>query len=248
LSPPVPPIRAAFKTKAAEAFAPKTPAVGVSVTSNRGEKRGKRRFAYETAVALETVKGGVTSVARMFNVSEGGVYFESDSLIADGSQITIWIANSPFASNPGVYERHRVKVVWGRPLRDSLYAYGYGVKQLDPVGTFADSMVMSRFELPRSRVGRLRPMKDSRLHPRKTLSKSVYFASQNGHFKGIIQNISRSGLFIETRNRFEVGRSLRIVIPDDRFDYYLSVVARVVRSDPDGIGLKIKRVARRLSP
>jgi Tfp pilus assembly protein PilZ len=222
--------------------------VGVSVASNGGENRKKRRFYYETAVALEGIKGGVTSVARMFNVSEGGVYFESDTLIADGKPITLWIANSPFASNPGVYESHRVQVVWRSPLKDSIYAYGYGVKRLDPVGTFAESMVMSRFELPRSRVGRLRPMKDSRLHPRKTLSKSVYFASQNEHYKGVIQNISRSGLFIETWNRFEVGRSVRIVIPDDRFDQYLSVTARVVRSAPDGIGLKITRVAKRLSP
>lgn len=218
------------------------------MTSNNREKRRKRRFYYETAVALESIEGGVTSVAKMFNVSEGGVYFESDTRIPAGKQIYIWIANSPFARDPGVYESQRVKVVWRSQLKESIYAYGYGVKRLDPVGTFSESMVISRFEMPRPRFGRLRQIKDSRLHPRKPLSKSVFFGSESGHFKGSIQNISRSGLFIETRDRFEVGRSIRIVIPDDRFDQYLSITAQVVRSNRDGIGLKIKRVAKRKTP
>ena len=216
---------------------------------NKTDLRRKRRFHYETAVALESIEGGVTSVARMFNVSEGGVYFESDTRIPNGKQIFIWIANSPFARDPGVYENQRVTVVWRRPLTNSIYAYGYGVKRLDPGGvTFAESMVMSRLDTPRPRVGRLRPMKDSRLHPRKTLSKSVYFGFQNRHFKGRIHNISRTGMFIETRNLFESGSSIRIVIPDDRLDRYLSITARVVRSTPQGIGVKITRVAKRTSP
>ena len=218
------------------------------MTSTDSEKRRKRRFYYETAVALESIKGGVTSVARMFNVSEGGVYFESDTRIRMGKQIYIWIANSPFASDPGVYECHRVKVVWRSQLKDSIYAFGYGVKRLDPARSFSDSMVMSRLEMPRPRVGSLRKIKDSRLHPRKPFSKSVYFGSQSGHFKGLIQNISRNGLFIETRGRFDVGRSIRLVIPDSRFDQYLAISARVVRSDPNGIGLKITRVTRRKTP
>ncbi len=218
------------------------------MTSKNREKRRKRRFYYETAVALESIEGGVTSVAKMFNVSEGGVYFESDTRIPAGKQIYIWIANSPFARDPGVYESQRVKVVWRSHLKESIYAYGYGVKRLDPVGTFSESMVMSRFEMPRPRFGRLRQIKDSRLHPRKPLSKSVFFGSKSGHFKGSIRNISRSGLFIETRDRFEAGRSIHIVIPDDRFDHYLSIIAQVVRSNRDGIGLKIKRVAKRKTP
>ena len=218
------------------------------MASNKRENRRKRRFYYETAVALESIGGGVTSVARMFNVSEGGVYFESDTRIPDGRQIYIWIANSPFARDPGVYESQRVKVVWHSALKDSIYAYGYGVKRLDPVGTFAESLVMSRFDMPRPRVGRLRPLKDSRRHRRKPLSTSVFFGSQNGHFKGLIRNISRSGLFIETRRHFEVGRSIRIVIPDSRFNQYLSITARVVRSNRQGIGLKITRVIKRSVP
>ncbi len=218
------------------------------MTTERREKRGKRRFYYETAVALESIEGGITSVARMFNVSEGGIYFESDTFIADGKQIFIWIADSPFAKNPGVYESHRVRVVWSAVLKDSIYAYGYGVKRLDPAGTFAESRVMSRFETPRPLVGRLRTMKDSRRHPRRLLSKSVFFAARHGHFKGMIQNVSRSGLFIETGAQFEVGRSIRIVIPDDRFDRYLSITARIVRKSPNGIGLKIMRVLKRQSP
>ena len=162
----------------------------------------------------------------MFNVSEGGVYFETDTLIPDGRQIIIWIANSPFARAPGVYESQRVETIWHSPLNDSVYAYGYGVKRLDPVGAFAQSLVMSRFDMPRPRVGRLHPIRDSRRHPRKPLSESVYFEARNGHYKGMIQNISRSGLFIETRNRFKVGRFVRVVIPDNRFDHYLSQLPR----------------------
>lgn len=218
------------------------------MTSTKTEKRKKRRFYYETAVALASIKGGVTSVAKMFNVSEGGVYFESDALLPSDTQICIWIANSPFAKDPGVYESHRVKVVWRSELKDSVYAYGYGARRLDPVGIFSESRVMSRYDMPRPRFGRLRQIKDSRRYPRKPLHKSVYFGSQNAHFKGRIQNASRSGLFIETLDRFEEGRSIRIVIPDDRFDRYLSISARVVRSEPGGIGVRIMRVAKRQTP
>ena len=218
------------------------------MASSSRDKRKERRFHYETAVALGSSEGGPTSVARMYNVSEGGVYFESDSRIAERKQIYIWIANSPFARDPGVYESQRVKVVWRSALKDSIYAYGYGVKRLDPADTFAESMVMSRLDMPQPRVGKLRPMKDSRRHPRKSFSASVFFGSQNGHHKGRIRNISRSGLFIETRSRFEIGHPIQIVVPDDRFDQYLSITGRVVRSGSGGIGLRITRVARRKSP
>ena len=216
--------------------------------STKNEKRRDRRFDYETSIALEGAEGEITSFARMFNVSEGGVYFETDTRIPGGEQINIWIANSPFAKNPGVYESHRVQVAWRRKLKDSVYAYGYGVRRLDPAVAFSQSLVMSRFDIPGPRVGRFRQNKDSRLHSRKPLDKSVYFGSQGGHFKGLIRNISRGGLYIETPGHFAVGRTIRVVIPDDRFDRYLAITGRIVRSDVNGIGVKITRVVNRKTP
>jgi Tfp pilus assembly protein PilZ len=214
------------------------------VTKN-SEKRKHKRFEYETAIAIESMDGGVSSVAKMFNVSEGGAYFESDTLIAEGEEIFIWVANSPFAKDKGVYECYHVKTVWRKKLNDSLYAYGYGVQQLKPIKHFSESVVVSKYDKKKAEPAPPKKNRDSRKHPRKPFVKSVYFGTQNDYYKGLIQNISRGGVFIETVDSFSVGQVIKLVIPGNDFDKFVAIKAEVVRLAEDGIGVKIISVSKR---
>jgi hypothetical protein len=209
------------------------------------EKRKHKRFEYETAIAIESMDGGVSSVAKMFNVSEGGAYFESDTLIAEGEEIYIWIANSPFAKDKGVYECYHVKTVWRRNLKDSLYAYGYGVQQVEPIKHFSESVVVSSYDKKKPQAPPPKKDRDARKHPRKPFVKSIYFGTQNDYFKGLIKNISRGGVFIETSDSFSVGQVIKIVIPGNDLDKFIAIKAEIVRLAADGIGVKIIRVSKR---
>jgi len=209
------------------------------------EKREHKRFEYKTAIAIESMDGGVSSVAKMFNVSERGAYFESDTLIAEGEEIFIWVANSPFAKDKGVYECYHVKIVWRKKLKDSLYAYSYGVQQLRPIKHFSESVVVSDYDKKKPPLPPPQKDRDVRKHPRKPFIKSIYFGSQNDYFKGLIKNISRGGVFIETSDSFSVGQFIKIVIPGKDFDNFIAIKAEIVRLDEDGIGVKIIRVSKR---
>ena len=210
----------------------------------KSDNRKKRRFEYKTAIAIESMDGGISSVAKMFNVSEDGAYFESDALISTGNEILIWIANSPFASDPGVYESHPVQVMWRKELSNSAYTYGYGVKHARPIDAFEESIVVSKYEKLKAEAGVLESGQDARKHPRKPLNKSVYFSAQDQHYKGLVSNISRVGAFIETKDDFLTGQRIQIVIPDDRFDKCLVITAEIVRSDRTGVGLKFVHVKK----
>lgn len=213
--------------------------------TNYSEKRKHKRFDYETAIALESMDGGVSSVAKMFNVSEGGAYFESDTLITDGEEIYMWVANSPFAREKGVYECYHVKTVWRKKLKDSLYAYGYGVQQLKPIKHFSESVVVSNYDKKKTDSPPPKKERESRKHPRKPFVKSVYFGTQNDYFKGLIKNISRGGVFIETSDNFSVGQAIKIVIPGNDLEKFIAIKAEIVRLASEGIGVKIIRVTKR---
>ncbi len=210
----------------------------------KSDKRKKRRFEYKTAIAIESMDGGISSVAKMFNVSEDGAYFESDALISTGNEILIWIANSPFASDPGVYESHRVQIAWRKDLSDSVYAYGYGVKHARPLDAFEESIVVSKYDRLKAKADVLKSRQDSRNHHRKPLNKSVYFSAQEQHYKGLVSNISQVGAFIETKDDFLTGQRIQIVVPDVRFDRCLVITAEIVRSDRTGVGLKFVHVKK----
>jgi hypothetical protein len=67
------------------------------------------------------------SYAQMFNISSGGLYFESDVALKRETKIQIQFDNPPFRSGPKTLSS---VVRWCRELTDydSDYNYGIGVK------------------------------------------------------------------------------------------------------------------------
>jgi len=69
---------------------------------------------------------------------------------------------------------------------------------------------------------------------------SVDYSDSNRFFKDYIQDISSSGVFIKTREPFAMGEEivLSLSLTDD--DSAFRIPAEVVRTSPDGIGVRFK--------
>lgn len=85
------------------------------------------RFDHKSTIMIAEKHSGYFSYAQMFNISSGGLYFESDIAFKQGTRIQIQFDRPPFQSGP----RTLGSVVrWCRKLTDfdSEYYYGIGVK------------------------------------------------------------------------------------------------------------------------
>ena len=92
------------------------------------ERRKNVRIDHISPLKVEDRNSGEIFKARMFNYSDNGIYFESDSVLEPGDQIYIGIQDSPYASSSGVFEYRRSEIRWRKKLKDSYFEYGYGVK------------------------------------------------------------------------------------------------------------------------
>ena len=198
------------------------------------EKRDNTRFDYQAPIVLEDSKFGVLQGARMFNYSDFGLYFETDHFLAPGTDIYIGIPNSPYTPNRDVYERYHAIIKWRKPLKESSFYYGYGIRFLE-----ADPMN--------------RPIKrgiESRRHPRKPCSLYVKYAVRRKIYPGEIKNISLSGAFIKTNENdgLDVGQPLQLAIPNRKKGNVIKRIARVIWSSHKGLGVEFQRNARKISP
>jgi hypothetical protein len=191
------------------------------------EKRDNTRFDYQAPVVLEDAKFGILQGARMFNYSDFGLYFETDHFLAPGTDIYIGIPNSPYTPDPDIYERYHAIIKWRKPLKESSFYYGYGVRFLetDPLN---------------------RPVKrgiESRRHPRKACSLYVKYAVQRKIFPGEIKNISLGGVFLKTNENdgLDVGQQLQLAIPNRKKGNVIKRHGSVTWSSHNGFGIKFQR-------
>jgi hypothetical protein len=191
------------------------------------EKRDNTRFDYQAPVVLEDAKFGILQGARMFNYSDFGLYFETDHFLAPGTDIYIGIPNSPYTPDPDIYERYHAIIKWRKPLKESSFYYGYGVRFLetDPLN---------------------RPVKrgiESRRHPRKACSLYVKYAVQRKIFPGEIKNISLGGVFLKTNENdgLDVGQQLQLAIPNRKKGNVIKRRGSVTWSSHNGFGIKFQR-------
>jgi hypothetical protein len=89
--------------------------------------------------------------------------------------------------------------------------------------------------------------RDPRKYPRRSFIKSVFFKCHHQHHKGLIINISRSGVFIETKNKFFFGQAIELVIPNIKIDKSVKLDGWIVRLNQNGVGVTFKRILERRS-
>jgi uncharacterized protein (TIGR02266 family) len=69
---------------------------------------------------------------------------------------------------------------------------------------------------------------------------SVDYSDSNRFFKDYIQDISSSGVFIKTREKFAVGEKILLSLSISEEASAFRIPAEVVRTSPDGIGVRFK--------
>lgn len=77
---------------------------------------------------------------------------------------------------------------------------------------------------------------------RKTFSKSIYFASQNRYYEGIIKDLSHGGAFIETKTIFSNGDEIKLVVPGP--NKYIQIRCKIIHFTQTGFGVKFKNVMK----
>ena len=199
------------------------------------EKRSDNRTDFKSPIMVEDSKG-IIYKARMVNYSGNGLYIETDWLLRPGTEIYIEMEKSPYASQTfDLPERYRAVILWHARLENSFYSYGYGVRYTPDV----DMQIPQIKILQETKIS-----EDLRRYPRKHFSNSVFFTSQNEYFKGLIGNISKNGVFIETKDDFTVGQVVRIVIPGTKIDNGTMLKGEIRHRNKEGIGIQFKQLLK----
>lgn len=197
------------------------------------EKRDNTRFDYQAPIVLEDAKFGMLQGARMFNYSDFGLYFETDHFLAPGTDIYIGIPDSPYTPDPDVYERYHAEIKWRKPLKESSFYYGYGVRFLgrDPLDRPIERGI------------------ESRRYPRKSCSLYIKYAVQNQIYPGEVKNISLGGVFFKTNENdgLDVGQQFQLAIPNRKKGNVIKRHASVIWSSHNGFGVEFRRNTGKVS-
>jgi hypothetical protein len=194
------------------------------------ERRSKARLTRVAPVNIRDIRTGALYTARMFNYSETGIYFESDSRINPGTAVQVGIRRAPYDSSASDYNFYRGEITWRDKLpEDSHFYYGYGLK-FTPGHEPTDNGGYDRT-----------PSKNDRKHPRKPLKKPRRFSDENRAFKGWTSDISSSGVFVSPNHGFRPSQIITLAIPDkDGKD--ILIRGRVVWSNEEGFGVKFLKM------
>ena len=89
-----------------------------------------------------------------------------------------------------------------------------------------------------------RQIKWARKYIREERLITVNFAAKGRAYQNFIQDISLEGVFIETKEPFEVGEDLLLTIAYHKEQRPFKIEGTVVRNPPNGIGVKFKKVSQ----
>ncbi len=67
---------------------------------------------------------------------------------------------------------------------------------------------------------------------------SVDYSSNKRAYKDFIQDLSKGGVFIETRATFAIGEALSMTFNMPNTQFHFKVTGKIVRVDPVGIGIR----------
>ncbi len=185
------------------------------------ERRNNTRFAHESPITIEDPQTKLIRKSKMFNYSETGLYFEADLCLEPGTIIYIGLKDSPLSTPPGSDGYYRATIKWRRNLEESFYAYGYGVNLFedDP-----DRKPAQKAE--------------ARNHKRRRCALPTRYGSQEEFRYGLIENISRGGVFVKTNGLTTVGQRLVFEILLEKKGKIVKIPGQVIHSDEKGFGVE----------
>ncbi len=84
--------------------------------------------------------------------------------------------------------------------------------------------------------------KGRRKHERGPFFMVTDYSTEDRVYRDYIQNLSASGVFIETRMPFTAGQGVSLAFPLPNYQKYIKIIGEVARVTPQGIGVKFKIV------
>ena len=206
----------------------------------KSDQRYKKRFKYEATIWHDNLFPEIFYETKMRNLSQGGIYFESDQTLYAGEKIYIAIKD-PSASENDYKDCVQVEIKWRKILTDSTFQYGYGAQFRDSRNILLESIDLAGLASDESPDNGYKFKTDSRQDPRSPYRKITFFPTQNRNYKGFITNISRSGAFLVSRYKFTLGQQIVLVIPGDKKHSDMKLKGSVVRLSTKGAGVKFDR-------
>jgi hypothetical protein len=200
------------------------------------EKRANPRMPCKVPATIEELKDSFLYRARLVNYSKNGMCLETDVVLDSEAEIVIGLEDSPFASPESSSDTpicYQACVKWQKNIKGSIFNYGYGVQ------------FISDADKKKSLVRAPQEKRDLRQHPRRVYSKPVYFTSENQFYKGFTRNISRHGVLIKTKGTFNVGQTIKLVIPGTKIDNGVMLKGEVIHYSQAGIGVEFKTLLRK---
>ena len=205
------------------------------------DQRKNKRLRCDAVIWHDNLLPEIFYNAKMYNLSQRGVYFESDQIIYPGEDIYIGLKD-PASPINDTKDRIRVEIKWRKDLQNTSFRFGYGAKLINPIDTLVKSIDKTILRQTRAPIGNVfKHKEDPRKHPRKPYRKAIFFTSKSKNYKGLITNISRGGAYIITKNKFYVGQMIQIVIPGDKKKKDVRLKGWVVRLSPEGLGVRFDR-------
>ncbi len=200
------------------------------------ERRTDLRHNYKTPISVQESNNIYIYRARMVNYSDKGMYIETEIALDDTTDLIVGIEDSKFTpptAPPDSPMFFRAKILWQKNLKGSIFNFGYGFKIIS-VADFQKTLDTNS------------PVKQElRKHPRKSYQKQIYFTWSDQYSKGAIDNISRGGVSILTRDKLSVGQTIRFDIPGTKYDKGVMLKGKVAYSSLKGVGVKIIGILKR---
>ena len=89
-----------------------------------------KRVNHDSPLVIKNCDSGTCSYGRIYNYSQGGIYFESDSPYQAGTRVRIEIKKSKIGLDAGLYF---VEVKWCAEISAAVVLYDYGIgAEFDP--------------------------------------------------------------------------------------------------------------------
>lgn len=208
------------------------------------DKRRVQRSRCEATIWHENILPGRFYMAKIGNINQKGLYFESDQTLYPGEKIYI-NSKRPESEENISNNSTKVEIKWRKTLKDSAFPFGYGAKFLDSNNPLVKSIGKSTTMNQDSHRTGGRYKRDPRQHIRQLYGKKIVFTAKNRQHHGAISNISRGGTFITTKYKFSLGQMILLDIREDITCKARRLKGWVVRLSPNGVGIKFdQRICR----
>ena len=99
--------------------------------SSDSDRRKTKRYHFESVILHDTLLPDIFYDAKMYDISKGGVHFESDQSLYPGEEIYIGLKSSPYAEDNEKYFSY-VRIKWRKALPNSAFKFGYGAEFIKP--------------------------------------------------------------------------------------------------------------------